>query len=510
MRFAGVLAAVLVLASACGSSGIGGGGAGGSGGTAGSSGNGGHGGTGGTGGTGAVGGGGGTAGSGGTAGAGGEGGEGGEGGGGDPFLRELADKLNALHDGEAVDFDGDGHAETQLVDEDDGTSTWIEDRDGDGSPEHLATFPADRGVTVAETDASGDGIPERHVEITVTSDTQTSVTVADIDEDGFADRRYTWEATRAAPSVVQYTEEHVDDEGNWTLFLSEEQEKTRHAGGGCEGTDNFPEEGNVEALVPDGRSTVSMIEGGFAGACNFSDAQKIRDAVSCALDRGLKCLSDTNTANNNALKQALAGKGVMPLQIACGNICSGVIASTRSWGRPWFSDSRMNVNMDQFGKLDEEGRCSIMLHELMHWAGNEGGADHDEKSEDDVYSCGRYCGGCSNAGHGAPGNSSIDCARCADTKARKKQCGIKEEFEEGPCGGELEGICHAGLACIAGNCKTCGGPVTRDCDGNVIEANAECCSECPSNCNSSNDMPCGGGGNSTDTCQPGTPPHCGN
>ncbi len=350
--------------------------------------------------------------------------------------------------------------------------------------------------------------------MTITENAQTRVIVDDLDEDGYADRRITWTVHRDTADKVQFTEESAATGGGWVLLRTEEQLKTRHAGGSCEGMDNFPDEGEDVSLIPDGSDNVTMVTGSPTnGNCNFADAQAIRDAVECALDRGMKCLADTNSANNNAMKKALAGKSVMPLRIGCGNVCAGAIASTRSYDRPWFTDSKMNVNMDEFSKLDADGQCSIMLHELMHWAGNGGDGDHNDAGGDggdDVYSCGRYCGGCSNAGHGAPGNSAIDCARCADTKARKLQCGAKIEHEEADCGGELGGVCHAGLGCIAGDCQTCGGPVTRDCDGNVVEAEATCCVECPSNCNASNDVPCGAGGSSSDTCQPSTPPHCGN
>ncbi len=156
MRNAGWLVAALLFAAACGSSDGGGSGAGGSGGSGavgGSGGTGGVGGTGGIGGTGGTGGSGGT-GSGGTGGVGGAGGAGGEGGaGGAPaseFLQELAEKLVALRDGEAVDFDGDGHAETTLVDNGDGTSTFAEDTDGDGWFEYLSVIE-DAGNSVTPT-----------------------------------------------------------------------------------------------------------------------------------------------------------------------------------------------------------------------------------------------------------------------------------------------------------------------------------------------------------------------
>lgn len=519
MRIAVVLVAVALAMAGCGSDGGGGGKAGSGGGVAGSGGSGGEAGSGGSAGGGGEAGSGGSGGHGGEAGSGGSGGSGGAGGEGGGIglppsdaLVPLAEKLNDLRDGDPVDFDGDGTAETTLVTSPDGSTVWTSDRDGDGVAEYLSTTDAD-GNSVTEVDADGDGLIEQRIELTLDEDSQTRIILVDRDGDGAPDRRTTTRVERATADRESYTEETLAEDGSWTVVESRELSRTKHAGEGCEGMDHFPDEGTDEAVVPDGTSGVTMRTGvGTAGACAFADAQMVRDAVECALDRGMQCLGDTNTSNANGLAKALAGKSVMPLRIACGNVCSGTIASTRSYDRPWFTDSKMNVNMWEFSKLDEEGRCSVMLHELMHWAGNGGKADHNDSSgdgSDDVYSCGRYCGGCSNAGHGAPGNSSIDCARCADTKARKEACGTKVELEQGECGGNLEGICHAGLACIAGNCKTCEGPVKRDCDGNVLEAVAECCAECPSGCDRSNDVPCNGGTESSDTCTPSTPPHCG-
>jgi hypothetical protein len=59
----------------------------------------------------------------------------------------------------------------------------------------------------------------------------------------------------------------------------------------------------------------------------------------------------------------------------------------------------------QWGKLDADGKCNTMLHELLHWAGDQGSSDHNDpngRGDDDVYSCGRYCGNCSDALQGSP------------------------------------------------------------------------------------------------------------
>jgi hypothetical protein len=115
----------------------------------------------------------------------------------------------------------------------------------------------------------------------------------------------------------------------------------------------------------------------------------------------------------------------------------------------------------------------------------------------------------SRRAHGSKNNSSVDCAYCSDTLDRKKKCGLKQGPEKGSCNGQLTGLCHAGLGCIAGDCEECMNDVTKTCDDKEIEREAKCCATCPVTCNASNDLPCGGGSSmSTDTCTDATPPNC--
>ncbi len=448
----------------------------------------------------------------GTGGTGGTGGAGGApdgGGAGGSVPGSFAAELEKLEKGEPADLDGDGYAEAILQKNDDGSSTYESDRDGDGVPEYVLTDDG-KGHTIAWVDADGDGFAEQLIEEVTTETKQRQVTTVDQDRNGFMDHRYTWEVDRDTLDVATYTEEEdADETGEFTIVETKTVPSTRNAGsGGCDGMDNFPSGGDAVEL-PGG---TTLRTGPSPGACDGGDADQVREAYECAVERGRGCLSQTNTKEFQNLATALAGKRVRPLQIGCGNACGGVVASTKSWNRPWFLDSKLNINVDEFSKLDDDGRCNIMLHELLHWAGNNGSADHNEgegAGDDDVYSCGRYCGGCSHAGHGSPNNSAIDCARCADTAERKAECGVKIEYAEASCGGSLRGICHAGLGCVAGDCQECGGIFKSYCDGTVFETAATCCNKCPQGCDGSNDMPCSGKPDESDGCTDQSPPFCG-
>lgn len=425
-----------------------------------------------------------------------------------PELTSLLSRFASLRSGQPADLDGDGRAETALTMNSDGSRTWSSDQDGEGTPEFVLTTSA-RGSTVM-LDKNRDGSSDEELVITVSETTHKRVAQVDEDFDGKPDHRYTWTTERASLARQAYVAE-IDPEGSGnyvplaslTLTTTKDQD-----GDSCEGSDGFPSDGDDYQPFP-GSPTIKT--GSSAGACSQGDASSIAKAVDCALTKGSLCLANTNTRQYNSLMAAAFGQGTMPLDIGCGNGCTGKLAATRGWSAPWFTNSTLNINSTEWNKLDSAGQCNIMLHELLHWAGDQGSSDHNSRSgagDDEVYSCGRYCGGCSNAGHGAPNNSAIDCAKCADTPERKAKCGAKAEFKTGSCNGELAGLCHAGLACVSANCETCGQIEKKSCDDKPLSTEITCCATCPSNCNRSNDLPCNAAPQLMDTCNSMTPPFC--
>jgi len=422
-------------------------------------------------------------------------------------LTTHAAALALLRSGQPADLDGDGTPDTTRAVEGGGAVSSEQDLNNDGLPEWRYAYDGN-GVTIQSIDSDSDGWPEQELTVTVTASEERKVLLSDTDLDGVADRRQTWVTLLSAPNDQNYTDEtDATGSGTWTTVTSTVISKTKFVDDPC--MDGFPSDGtdwNPWSWLPN----ITIRTGNSGGACSADQARLAAAAVDCALARGGLCLAMTNSALNASLNAAVNGDNVMPLLIGCGNGCANSLAATRSWSRPWFSDSQMNLGAGFWG-LDAPGRCNIMLHEMLHWAGNEGSADHNESTgpgDDQVYSCGRYCGRCSDAAHGSPNNSAIDCARCADSKSRKEACGSQTEYQTAGCGDYMTGICHSGLACIAGNCEQCGGVVTNDCNGALLRLNVDCCSQCPTGCDRSNDFPCGTPPMSTDSCTDGNPPNC--
>lgn len=425
-------------------------------------------------------------------------------------LTALLTRVQTLKQGKPADLDNDGTAEAELVKNADGSSAYTA-YDMQGSPLFVRTYDG-KGRLEDLIDRTGDGTADEAITVVVTADSHTRTRLVDENGNTKPDHRYRWTTARATPAVQTYTRsEDLSESGTFTDKETLTLTTTKHQDGAkCEGSDGFPSGGTDVAPFP---GSPNIKSGTSAGACNASDTRSISRALDCALTKGALCLANTNTQQYNALMSAAFGEGTMPLDIGCGNGCAGTLASTRSWSAPWFSNSTLNINPSEWNKLDDDGKCNIMLHELLHWAGDNGSADHNEssgKGDDQVYSCGRYCGRCSDAGHGSPKNSAIDCAKCADTAARKSQCGAKSELKTGSCDGELTGLCHKGLACISANCETCGRIERKTCDDKPLGVEIACCATCPSNCNASNDLPCDGMTMSEDTCTKDTPPFCPN
>ncbi len=422
-------------------------------------------------------------------------------------LQRLIDEMAKLKAGQPADLDGDGKVETTRTVASDGSVTMTVDQDGDGNAEFV--LQTDGASLISQVvDADSDGQIELEITSESSPDLEVIIRSEDTDLDGQVNRRLTWETKSATRDEQTLTEQvDLDGDGDVDQTTTETLAKSRNTGD-CWGGGGFPSGSTGQPVFND---MIRVVSGSSSGQCSGADASSIAAAVDCAMSRGTLCLANTNTNQYNSLMAAGMGETKRALDIACGNSCAGGIANTESWSRWAIYGSRMNINPSEWHKLDAAGQCNIMLHELLHWAGDQGAADHDKKEgpgNDEVYSCGRYCGGCSDAGHGSPGNSAVDCALCADTPERKKQCGVKKQFKERPCNGDLAGVCHSGLACIAGNCTTCGAYKVETCDGKQVSDEASCCAVCPDGCNKSNDVACNGSHMDEDSCQPSTPPFC--
>ncbi|MBK6849878.1 MAG: hypothetical protein IPG96_20850 [Proteobacteria bacterium] len=259
------------------------------------------------------------------------------------------------------------------------------------------------------------------------------------------------------------------------------------------------------------------------GKCSADHATQIAQAVDCATTYGQRCLDSTNAPMALGLRNALAGVGVTNLKIACGNNCTNSTAQTKyqapTGSHRWkLFDSKMNLNAAMWDNLDANGRCNLMLHELLHWAGFPGSPTHDDTGDDEVYSCGRYCGKCSAAllGGNRPHGRSADCATCSSNPVKKAVCGSLKKWMSGPCTVNFGmGPQPFAAKCDWGTepCANCQWLQSLSCDGTLQgEFGNICCEACP--CPAGCVQPsivCGWPGlvaMEWDTCIDGALPHC--
>ena len=204
------------------------------------------------------------------------------------------------------------------------------------------------------------------------------------------------------------------------------------------------------------------------------------------------------------IQQPDGGNGRLetPLDIGCGGGCSGVIATTKGWGSPWFSDSQMNINQRSGTSSMPTVSATSCCTRCCTGRGDDGSADHNDSSgagNDTVYSCGRYCGRCSHAGHGSQNNSSVDCAGCADTKARKNSVARRPSTRL-----RIVVIQCPGFATPAWPASRAPRSVRRDCDQRLRRLpdwrQCNLLSELSLELQPVHDLPCTNAPASTDTC----------
>lgn len=259
-----------------------------------------------------------------------------------------------------------------------------------------------------------------------------------------------------------------------------------------------------------GLPNVYICVGDKEGSCSKDETEQLKKAFRCMFDRYTTCIRETNKLfwYNFVLYTGLTGAfgsvGVQcfsELKDEKGN--DGVQAKT-TFGVS-FHHSRMKFNRRRIESFSENDLCSLAVHEFLHAMGyvsfgatNEMMSEHD-KGNDSIYSCGRYCGFCSQAIQGTAWtfeSNIIECYNCADSPERKLACGYKEERIDDCL--ENYSICHAGLNTILTPCEKCRSAVQKTChkkEEEVRELGKRsvgqwCCEKCPDNANKSNDMPC--------------------
>jgi len=240
------------------------------------------------------------------------------------------------------------------------------------------------------------------------------------------------------------------------------------------------------------------------GQCTSAEADKILFAAADMLNKSLPCLQANHSKMAEAVEKALS-RGHF-VDFYCGFEGEYIPPSegTLGFARPKLKDLEGNwicnatfpctikINRDY---LNAQGRYtntkpnnirSTLLHEFLHALGFnvDNPTAHDEGT-DETYSCSRYCGGCTLENNGAPEHSSVDCARCADTRERKLWCGHKKVYGLGEPYNDL--VCGCKLLDPLGFCGQYAMSCTQNiveqwlfCDGTIYGVGSSvCCAECP-------------------------------
>lgn len=396
-------------------------------------------------------------------------------------------ELNKARRGESADLDGDGLRELTVFRRADGTQVWVLENNGPVPAFMVEQFPdghrklqfwysnfatpvlieevyADKRVSLF--DDNHDLKYEKRVTETWPDDENVQA----IEE---ADAGTTWAETR-----------------RWTRPLEADQGSS-----GCSGLSNFNAADESPPSMP-AFSNQTAVE------CSEDQKKKLGRALDCAKNR-LDCLGRSNPVVASQLKAQLATND---LYIGCGNPCANKLATTRRGflGGP----GRMNFNGTRLNTWDDPDTCTILMHEMMHAADVHQDDMHD-MGKDTIYSCSRYCGGCTHVGPFGAGNpapsSNEDCARCAASESERRKCGVKRDLEGGAC--STNAICHGTLGTNLA-CSTCENLQEKDCLGSKIGAPFfNCCQSCPATAMRLNDKPCPGPLKASDTCMM-KPPEC--
>lgn len=170
-----------------------------------------------------------------------------------------------------------------------------------------------------------------------------------------------------------------------------------------------------------------------------------RRAMECAW-QNLDCIEELNPTVARRVRASMTrGSGKKPLNIGCAikdPACAGVHVAT-SVPKGVFASERypqyQGLNEDSILRATDAQLCQYALHEVMHWAGFPGAPAHNDTGfpqDDEVYACGRYCGGCIT---GPSTTHMADCNKCADGPERKgNYCGMKIEVFKAPGPGDCD------------------------------------------------------------------------
>ena len=422
-------------------------------------------------------------------------------------LSEVVRKINSARDGNPVDMDGDGYPELTVETDENGVKTVTMDKYGDVY--FMSETKLGEYIHILQ-DTNGDGMTD--IQWDRMASPPKEVWQYDRDYDGYPEEIKTITYDFDNQKVHERIQRDLDGDGNY------EYDETQ-TGDAPELVKDEPDKAKVT------KATTKHLQINIApGGCADSDDEEgikrghgvLYAALNCALGDGLNCLRNTNRSMYDSAMQYLSSD--QKLTLMCWDFGKDVegkeMPSAQTfpddsflWGNPQI---RVNVrhffdncpgDWEECFNSKEPFFCSIMLHEFLHAVGYENNSPaHDKDAKDEVYSCGRYCGHCSNALKNAPGFPNRDCARCGGTIEEKMQCGHVEKVKKEPCS-DIYNVCHDGLGCIADACEECTTIYGYTCAEDIADDlsypesvytinNFICCNACPADCNASNDFTC--------------------
>lgn len=423
-----------------------------------------------------------------------------------PELVDLENKIAQAQKGIPVDFNNDGIEDFQISMFENG-ETFIEIFSPEGNV-HYQKLISKSGEYVIYQDVNKDGMTDYSE--TLEFFPQRIISYSDLNFDGFPEERYTVTFDEEQ-ELLYILKEHGETSTGDYIIVSEKKENVN----------GFLDK-NLQKVfdrkISIGPVDIKWEDCTTTGDKNvaFSNGLEIAAAVSCALSVGLGCLEVTNNAFYGRLIDLItSGK---TLTIACNDPDDSEL-NPLAWTPDTIGlllyalDIRKNYAEIMFNRLTidsyaqnhtaDSGMCNVFIHELLHVVQREIPEGHDEFAIDRIYSCGRYCSGCSQTLKNAPDDPHADCLRCAQTIAEKETCGYFERTESIERNDEA-GVCHSGLGCILGACEksrhisvmTCEEKIFKEFSpeeaksNQIYESTFICCEECPDYCDSTNDYPC--------------------
>jgi hypothetical protein len=408
-----------------------------------------------------------------------------------PATAAFVTQLPKAWAGEPADLDGDGVAEVTSVALPAGGRRWESNPGHAGHPEWFVEKDRAGKTTIGLDTVAPTGFDVIEV---FDPGTRTRIETIDRDGSGKPEQRRTLRYDPTFSTVEILYEADAQETGAWVEVRHEtapaawDQPGAASSAAACDGTSDFPTLYPYWALnrSPDtvpGAPGIRILSGnGATYDCNAAESSKVQAAFNCALTRARSCLPSSNARLAKKISaSAVAGLG--SLYVGCGNSCPGKNATTEG--------PVMNLSRSAIGSPNADDLCSLVMHELFHWAGEPGGSAHDAGASDAVYSCARYCAHCSHFGKGGTASSNVDCARCGETEAEKRLCGVQAMATSLPC--PAKDLCHAGLGGNF-NCTQCEGVKDADCEGNPFSTSTStfsCCRSCPHS-GDKNDKPCPG------------------